>query len=308
MKWFTKLPLGLSVTEGRRDTKLQSRFKQELVEAYDTAHPEPGRTEMWCPVLASYVEKSSIKAAHIFGYALGQDLMTEIFGDKEGERDELFSPKNGIMMHAEAEYRFDKGFFVIVPSVDDESAEAVKAWHQSDIKAYKIRVLDKTSKMKEFLPTVGDRRKWIDLEGQKLKFKTSHRPRARYLYYHYCVTMLRRSHHQNEHGNILRDHIGKKFWGTPGPYLRKRFLLALVEELGTDDVLDGAENPEEEVETDYTLLAAVNETLRVSTGNRQALRTEELAEEVDSDAEERAEEREEEDDEEYKENYFLRDK
>ena len=32
---------------------------------------------------------------------------------------------------------------------------------------------------------------------------------------------------------------GKKFWGTPGPYLRKTFLLVLVEELGTDDVLDG---------------------------------------------------------------------
>ena len=304
MKWFTKLPQGLGIAAGRRDTKLQSRFKQELVEAHNTAHPEPGRDEMWCPILATYVHKSAIKAAHIFGYALGQDLMTEIFGDKEGERNELFSPENGIMMHTEAEDRFDKGFFVIVPSVNDESAEAYKAWHQSDVKAYKIRVVDtKASKMNRFLPLPGDRRKWIDLEGQDLQFKTSHRPRARYLYYHYCVTMLRRSHHQNEHENILRDHMGKKFWGTPGPYLRKTFLLALVEELGTDDVLDGAENPAEEVETDYTLLAAANETLRTLSGNRQAVRTGELAEEVDSDAEERDEEYEEE----YKENYGFKD-
>lgn len=134
MKWFTRLPLGLGVTEGRRNTKLQSRFKQELVEVYGTAHPEPGRNEMWCPVHGRYIDKASIKAAHIFGYALRQDLMIEIFGDEEGERDELFSINNGMMMHAEAESRFDKGFIVFVPSVDDESAEAVEAWHESDSK------------------------------------------------------------------------------------------------------------------------------------------------------------------------------
>ena len=95
--------------------------------------------------------------------------------------------------------------------------------------------------------------------------------------------------------------MGKKFWGTLGLYLRKGFLLALMEELGTDEILDRAENPEEEVQPDYTLLAAANETLKASTGSQQGLRTEELGEEVDSDAEER----EEEDEYEYKENYFL---
>lgn len=69
-----------------------------------------------------------------------------------------------------------------------------------------------------------------------------------------------------------------------------------------DEILDGAEHREEKTEPDYTLLAAANETLRLSTGNRQGLRTEELADDVDSDAEER----EEEDEEEYKERYFLR--
>lgn len=97
--------------------------------------------------------------------------------------------------------------------------------------------------------------------------------------------------------------MGKNFWGTAGPYLRKGFLLALVEELGTDEILDGAENPKEEAKADYTLLAAANERLRDSIGNPQGLRTEELGEEVDSDAEER----EEEDEYEYKEKYFLRD-
>ena len=58
---------------------------------------------MCCPVFAKYIDKCEIKAAHIFGHALGQDLMTEIFEDQEGERDELFSISNGMMMDADAE-------------------------------------------------------------------------------------------------------------------------------------------------------------------------------------------------------------
>ena len=50
-----------------------------------------------------FIDKCAITAAHIFGHALGQDLMTEIFGDEEGERDELFSTNNGMMMLADAE-------------------------------------------------------------------------------------------------------------------------------------------------------------------------------------------------------------
>lgn len=158
MKWFTRLPPGLGVSLGRRDTKLQSRFKDDLVKAYGVTHPgsaptKPVQALMWCPVLGRYVDQAAMTAAHIFGYALGQELMTEIFGDEEGERDELFSPKNGMMMHSEAEKRFDKGLIVFVPSVDDESAEAIQAWHKSETKAYKIHVLDTTApKMKEAVP------------------------------------------------------------------------------------------------------------------------------------------------------------
>ncbi len=52
--------------------------------------------------------------------------------------------------------------------------------------------------------------------------------------------MLRRSWHHNEHETILKDHLGKKFWGPSGPHLREKLLLAFVDELGHDDFLDGA--------------------------------------------------------------------
>lgn len=85
------------------------------------------------------------------------------------ERDELFSPRNGMMIHTKAEARFEKGFIVFVPSVDDESAEAVKAWRESESTAYKIRVLGtKVSKVKEFLPGAEER---IIEDGQISKLR-----------------------------------------------------------------------------------------------------------------------------------------
>ena len=53
--------------------------------------------------------------------------------------------------------------------------------------------------------------KWNDLDGQELLFKSDARPRAQYLYYHYCVAMLRRAWQQGKHGNILHDELGRKF-------------------------------------------------------------------------------------------------
>ncbi|MCJ1470987.1 hypothetical protein MMC07_009635 [Pseudocyphellaria aurata] len=288
MRWFTKSSAGLGATAGKRSTQNQTRFKANLIEASNASHPDPRVEEYWCPILGCFHGKHAMKAAHIVPYSLGQDLMTDIFGAEENEKNELFSAKNGILMHSGAEERFDKGFFVIVPSANDESVEEIKAWHESTAKSYKIRVIDRDAKpMKTFLPSPMQKKLWVDLDGQELQFLSSHRPRARYLYYHYCVTMLRLSYHKNEHEKILRDHLGKKFWGTPGPYLSKSYLLALVQEIGSEDLLDGAENPQEPVEVDFTVLAAANDAVKTSLKNRRGLSSKELEEDdcEDSDDE-----------------------
>lgn len=285
MRWFTKSSAGLGATAGKRSSRDQDKFKADLIKASNAANPNPKSGTLWCPILGAFVDREVMKATHIFPYSHGQDLMTDIFGAEENERNELFSANNGILIHSAAEERFDKGYFVIVPSTNDESAEEIEAWHKSTAKRYKIRVLDRDAKMmKMFLPPSAMKDKsmvWVDLDGQELQFLSSHRPRARYLYYHYCVQMLRRSYHKNEHEKILRDHLGKKFWGTPGPYLRKSYLLALVQEIGSDDFLDGAENPQETVEMDLTVLAAANDAVKASLGNRREISTKELDEEGD---------------------------
>lgn len=89
---------------------------------------------------------------------------------------------------------------------------------------------------------------WREFDGRKLQFLTSFRPAARYMYFHYCVQILRVAWQYNEAkspkraATVLKDENGKPYWGTPGRYLPKNMLLALVEELGHEyqPLLEGA--------------------------------------------------------------------
>lgn len=44
--------------------------------------------------------------------------------------------------------------------------------------------------------------------------------------------MLQRSWHNENPTVALRDQVGKQWWGTPGPYMRRNMLPAFVEEMG----------------------------------------------------------------------------
>ena len=102
-------------------------------------------------------------------------------------------------------------------------------------------MLDETDKMmKGSIRGTNPKIKWTDLDGRELQFRSDHRPRARYLYYSYCVSMLQRSHHQGHYETVLQDHLGRKFWGTPGAYLQQTYLLAFVEEIWARGLLGGA--------------------------------------------------------------------
>ena len=154
--------------------------------------------------------------------------MEAIFECHEGEqgRSELFKAANGIMWSTGAEARFSAGHFVVVPALpENPTNHEMDAWETSDVKHYKIQVLNpKHPEMdKKLIGTT--ERYWREVDGEPVQFKTTFRPRARYLYFAYCATMLRQSFTKGQRLDIAQQEIGKRFWGTRGRYMHKSMLL-----------------------------------------------------------------------------------
>lgn len=274
MRWMKEGPViepTSCIYTQKSPSSLENYFKNKVVRASNATQPVPFHPAEWCPIARSYINREFMLAVHIFHFAHGQDLMTEIFGPEADEH--LYSYHNGMMMSLGAKERFDKGLFTIVPYLSDEASPAhIQNWHMATPQRYKIRVLDTTSKlMQAYTCSYREkRRRWLDLDGQELIFKNDHRPRACYLYFRFCVTMLSQSHKyihrcsDKSHTNVLRDHLGKEFWAAPGPFLRKEYLLPFVTETGSKDFLQGANNPAKDAEPDPTVLAAANNSLKIS--------------------------------------------
>lgn len=132
---------------------------------------------------------------------------------------------------------------------DAASQGETDAWSESEPKEYKIRVMNPKAKGMDwahlaYIPPSRtwndlDRKKvetWNDLDGKKVQFSSDHRPRTRYLYWQYCKAVLRQS--WKEKGTNAKDVLvpeqGKNPWGSKDPYIKKRMLLAFVEQLGHD--------------------------------------------------------------------------
>ena len=250
--------LGIKNSRGQRDNSLQSNFVAELMTKLDSRHPDPRSTAIWCPATDSYWPKDSTTAGHLFPSKCGEATMAAIFGPPEGGQSELFRAENGILWSTEAEERFEGGHFVIVPDiVDQPTQQDVDTWEASDPREYKIRVLNPNHGMMKCL-ILNTGKIWADLDNERVQFKTNFRPRARYLYFAYCAAMLRRSF-AGKHLETSRAELRKKFWGTPGRYMREGMLLGFVEEMGHDyeHLLQGAIK-EEDAEADITAIAAAN--------------------------------------------------
>ncbi|MCJ1471389.1 hypothetical protein MMC13_000028 [Lambiella insularis] len=61
--------------------------------------------------------------------------------------------------------------------------------------------------------------------------------------------MLRKAWTTESRSEAFRDQLGKRYWATPGPYLRRRFLTAFVTEIGQEfeEVVRGGEVEEMEI-------------------------------------------------------------
>ncbi|KAI4225907.1 MAG: hypothetical protein L6R36_003577 [Xanthoria steineri] len=162
------------------------------------------------------------------------------------------------------------GHFAIVPDVEhsDSVAEMSRWNHHDEPQNYKIRIVNPQGRDMDTLVNGEGSVSWCELDGKRVSFLGKARPQARYLYYHYCVTMLRKSWNGDKKKGVLNDELGKPFWVTPGPYLRKRMLTALVEEMGHeyDALLAGAMEDDND-----TLLRAATQHIQNSNGGEDEM-------------------------------------
>ncbi|KAH6668954.1 hypothetical protein B0J14DRAFT_674494 [Halenospora varia] len=269
MEAYTSSWLGLGIEQdkagrGKRPSDIQSNFRSSLKDHYGARHPNPRSVNLWCPVSGAYFDGDLLKAAHIFPWASGQPIMTQIFGQECSQ--ELNSVRNGILWHNRVETAVTKGKVVIVPDISDAPTKTeIDAWNASEPKEYKLRILDKYDWDDQVLKEewVGDTGKsWASLDGQRLQFKNDQRPRARYLYHLYCVSVLKYAwgHHAGKK-HLGREKLLKEqkkfFWGTRGKYLPENMLRAIVEDIGHqyEDLMDGADESRSQEGTEEMVLA-----------------------------------------------------
>ena len=150
-----------------------------------------------------------------------------------------------------AEKRIENGWMVLVPDVPADATTAqLDTWSKAKVKEYKLRVLcPETANMKKYLD-ITEARVGNDLDGQRVQFESDHRPRARYLYWQFAIAFLRKAL-QSDHkkNNPVAAELGKRYWGTGGPWIRRKYLLAFAEylghEVGWENLLEAAAELEE---------------------------------------------------------------
>lgn len=243
MKLFTTSSMGLGIHtgEGKRNSTIQSNFRKRLLDDYKSLDEEGWA---WCPILHSRFRPKSLVAAHIFSYKHGQEMMDEIFGKIRPS--EMFSSRNGLIIHEEIEEYFDSGIFVIVPDMPDRpSLDVLTTWLTGEVRNFKVRIIDRNFRLLNRGIVSPEGLKWRDLDNRKLQFQSSARPAARYLYFHYCLQILRRAWKAGpgeKAADILLDEFGKPVWATRGRYIGHKMLRALVDTLGQEysDLLRGS--------------------------------------------------------------------
>ncbi|KAI1170887.1 hypothetical protein F4777DRAFT_89641 [Nemania sp. FL0916] len=281
MSLFTTSRRGLNLGAGndrrerrdQRERKDQRTFNKSLIRDYELKHPTDHELE-WSVAVGDYQRGSLLKAAHIYPYSWGQTLMTEFFGEECA--DELLSSRNGLKLPFSLVRAMNDWAIVIVPDIeDDATVDQAKLWSEAPIHEYKFRVLDPTHPQLDYAVKQGQKCPWEpllkgkDLDQVRLQFRGDHRPRARYLWFWFCCAVLKKfwnEDHPRHAPSTLGPQIGKGFWGTRGPYMRRDFLLGIVEEIGRHEgqfLLDGAKpaaDPEDN-ETNKAVVDLLNQNI-----------------------------------------------
>lgn len=195
-----------------RDDDAQSRFHQKVLKAYGAEKNK----KTCCVISGQWHLSRHVKAAHIVRYNVGEPSARHLFGPSGDKDGHLMGVKNGIPIHEEYEEALDDARLIIVPDGDPDKGCWKLYW------LYEEDAQDDTSPI-----PLGH-----ELHGRSLQFRTEFRPAARYLYFAYCMSILRWQRHDVP--GWWKDHlVGEaKFWATPGSYLRTSMLRRIAHQIG----------------------------------------------------------------------------
>ncbi|KAL5395501.1 hypothetical protein PMIN06_005516 [Paraphaeosphaeria minitans] len=161
----------------------QDSFKERLRKAYRNPLDYE---ECWDPVLGRWQTSHLLTATHIVPYAMGEDHAAYIFGVHPTKGYEIiWGLDNGLLLHPSTEHAMDEGGLVIVP--DPSNPESWKKQLRAVVldEALKSKPLDKLN------PRLGT---YGNLHMRKLTWSDaiSTRPRRRFLYFFFLMTLFRR--------------------------------------------------------------------------------------------------------------------
>jgi hypothetical protein len=96
---------------------------------------------------------------------------------------------------------------------------------------FKIRIIDRTweklkKRIHQWIATT-----WTNMDGKKLEFQSPFRPRLKYLYYHYCLQILRHTYQQTRTSNGKVGYI-VDVWPCTGNNINAAMLEEFAEKLG----------------------------------------------------------------------------
>jgi hypothetical protein len=128
-----------------------------------------------------------------------------------------------------------------------------------------VKILDPSWELLGSRISVHSTLTWGQLDGRKLQFRSSFHPAARYMYFQYCVQIIRSGWQRNDTvkasdtTGTLEKGTGIPFWTTPGQYICQSMLLAVVHELGDEytSLMNGAISSRLETPPDDLLLEVV---------------------------------------------------
>jgi hypothetical protein len=200
--------------------KRPNNWRRDAIEYYSAAGSDHGRSPgiVWCHATRRWCPSRDVTAAHIVPFFLDLSTLAEIlFGTKS---DTLEKPGNTLMLSNILKRWFDQYHLIVVPVNPQEPT----------IRRWKVDIISNDiANATVYVTGNGTGITVKDIEGQELMFLNEKRPTARFLYFHFIMAMVRiKDMDRLGWQKIWAKYYDNRPFATPGPYMRRTMLLALV--------------------------------------------------------------------------------